>query len=177
MHTGAPVATVQRALEFVDGDGVFAVRVVIALHTCKPSSCNSTPRQLQSTRQQHAPSLLGLQHVCQAATQVHGKHERATCVLLQGTARQTHVPDEIGSIKQPAQNEQIALYQLSYALHCVLALVSQLSLGVDADSQSHSGTIRKTDHLTQKQHGLHRQGDRQADRLRRHTGSQPAALV
>ena len=39
VDTGASAAAVQRAVKLVDGDGICAVRVVIALHTNITSTC------------------------------------------------------------------------------------------------------------------------------------------
>ena len=39
VYAGASAAAVQRAVKLVDGDGIRAVRVVIALHTSVPDAC------------------------------------------------------------------------------------------------------------------------------------------
>ena len=46
MHTGAPPTAVQGALELVDGDGVLAISMVVALHPRKPSPCEDQPPTL-----------------------------------------------------------------------------------------------------------------------------------
>ncbi len=46
MHAGAPATAVQGALKLVDGDGVLAIRMVVALHPSKPGPCENQPPAL-----------------------------------------------------------------------------------------------------------------------------------